>query len=600
MEDSSAINENMAVGAPMPAFNVAQCHALLVGVGADLPFTVHDAIRLEQALIEHCGYLPRNVRVLTGRGATRQKIMDELDELSALVSPESTVIVFFSGHGYKLAPASGSGIVHYILPYGYDLSDRRRAQTCISRKDLLDSLLGLPCQNLALLLNCCHAGSIARLGQGIESQVDHEYVNSVLRNKKILEKGTNYHYLSATKGSQLAYDAKIRGSWRSFWRRLVAERPEGQSSYRRELKGNCLSAFTVALLEAFNGAAGEPPADLKIGDIAAYVCRRVPDLVKGRTPAQEPQLTYKGDNFAVAPYNPAATNPFIGRCRSWVGQSIIIEPWPGFLLWWWKWWRIFLVVLVCLILLGLLLRPATTLVARLSLHIASPVYLVSDEVPSHAIGPMITVRGTVLSRRGELPRDLRLFAYVRNSNGPWRLAGTSEYTLTTEAWEITDIALRVPGDKQASAEVVVIANANRPADPIDPDKYVHAPRKKVSFPAPQINVTQICDHDLAESQAPLAGCPSLSARGMASGLLWDDELVCVRITANGTLLPDTVASIPNANGDPRGWVLHRDVEVKQGDITAVPSIVNAGQRKVGCEFESGSSFDSGTIVIAHK
>ena len=78
-------------------------YALLVGVGADLPMTVQDAIGLQDILTDpqRCAYQDGHVKLLTEERATRQNVLDGLDWLTTLTKddPKATAIVYFSGHG---------------------------------------------------------------------------------------------------------------------------------------------------------------------------------------------------------------------------------------------------------------------------------------------------------------------------------------------------------------------------------------------------------------------------------------------------------------------------------------------------------------------
>ena len=83
--------------------NYANGHALVIGVGADLPNTVDDAIGIADILkdSERCAYLPANVTLLTDANATRKGILSSLETLSETTDSESTVIIYFSGHGIR-------------------------------------------------------------------------------------------------------------------------------------------------------------------------------------------------------------------------------------------------------------------------------------------------------------------------------------------------------------------------------------------------------------------------------------------------------------------------------------------------------------------
>ncbi len=97
-------------------------HACVIGVGGDLPNTVDDAIGLAQILTdpERCAYPKGQVSLLTQESAKREDILAALDRLAQSTTPNSTVIIYFSGHGYQVA--SPMGEAYYLMPFGSDVN----------------------------------------------------------------------------------------------------------------------------------------------------------------------------------------------------------------------------------------------------------------------------------------------------------------------------------------------------------------------------------------------------------------------------------------------------------------------------------------------
>jgi uncharacterized caspase-like protein len=137
-----------------------QGHALVVGVGGDLPHTVGDAVSLADILRDtmRCAYPPDQVHLLTGENATREHILAALDTLSQPTGAQSTPLVYFSGHGYQVS--SPTGRFHYLMPFGYDLN--HLYQTAVSGAKFADRLRAIPAQKLLVLLDCCHAGGVGQ------------------------------------------------------------------------------------------------------------------------------------------------------------------------------------------------------------------------------------------------------------------------------------------------------------------------------------------------------------------------------------------------------------------------------------------------------
>ncbi|RLC61429.1 MAG: caspase family protein, partial [Chloroflexi bacterium] len=131
-----------------------QGYAVVVGVGADLPVTVDDAAAVADLLRDpaRCAYPPEQVHLLTGEQATGEAILATLDALSRSTTAQSTVVVYFSGHGLE-TPA------YYLLPHGYDLADL--ANTAIPGEVFTARLRSIRAGKLLVLLDCCHAGGQA-------------------------------------------------------------------------------------------------------------------------------------------------------------------------------------------------------------------------------------------------------------------------------------------------------------------------------------------------------------------------------------------------------------------------------------------------------
>ena len=136
----------------------SQGHALLVGVGGDLPGTVQDAQGLAHLLTdeERCAYPPDQVTTLTAEDATRSRILAALDELSTRAGAEDTVIVYFSGHGYRVSTPLGP--MYFLMPHGYDVANL--TETAILGNEFRQKLGQIQARKLLVVLDCCHAGGM--------------------------------------------------------------------------------------------------------------------------------------------------------------------------------------------------------------------------------------------------------------------------------------------------------------------------------------------------------------------------------------------------------------------------------------------------------
>ncbi len=147
--------------------------ALVVGIEKypgslpDAQFANRDA----EAVREHLfamGYPRRNVIFLTGQQATKAGIQKYLDEwFPKNVKPESTVFVYYSGHG---APDTKTGQA-YLVPWDGD--PKFLETTAYPVKELYAALNRLPAKQVVAALDACFSGAGGRsvLAQGARPMV---------------------------------------------------------------------------------------------------------------------------------------------------------------------------------------------------------------------------------------------------------------------------------------------------------------------------------------------------------------------------------------------------------------------------------------------
>ncbi len=245
-------------------------HALVVGVGADLPGTVDDATALRDILVDpdRCGYKWDNVCLLTSQAATRDAILQAMDALAGTADADSSVVVYFSGHGSRSMVAGGE--CYHLMPYGYDVA--ALDDTCIGGDEFTRRLALIRSKKLLLLLDCCHAG-------GFSLQKTPWLQKSPLpAPEQILSRGAGRVVIASSRADELS------------------------------LAGSPYSVFTLALLEALSGSGASTKDGLVYAsDLALYTHA----MVKKRTSdRQSPILNFsEADNFAVAWYAGGATEP---------------------------------------------------------------------------------------------------------------------------------------------------------------------------------------------------------------------------------------------------------------------------------------------------
>lgn len=264
-------------------------HALIVGVGADLPNTVQDASGIASILAdpERCAYPATQVSLLTGEKATRAGIFSALEALARLDDAEATVVVYFSGHGYRVTASLGE--FYYMMPFGYDTN--RLFETAIRGDEFTSRLGAIAAQKLLVLLDCCHAGGLSKPEPA---------------------------GLQMTKSPLPPEAAGLLAEGRG--RVLIASSQQDEYSFA----GQPYSAFTLALIEALCGdGAAAQDGYVRVSDLALHAREVVPGRTNRR---QHPILNFEqADNFVISYYAAGGAQakglPFAGQPE--------IEPEPG-------------------------------------------------------------------------------------------------------------------------------------------------------------------------------------------------------------------------------------------------------------------------------
>jgi hypothetical protein len=264
-------------------------HALIIGMGADLPDTIQDATGLAGILTdpERCAYPSGQVTLLTGEKATRAAILSGFDALAHLNDTEAAVVVYFSGHGYRVIASLGE--FYYLMPFGYDTE--RLFETAIRGDEFTTRLRAIAAQKLLVLLDCCHAGGLTK------------------------PEPSGLKLVKAPLPPEAASLLAEGGG-----RVLLASSQQDEYSFA----GKPYSAFTLALIEALCGdGAATQDGYVRVSDLAMHAREVVP----GRTgKRQHPILNFEhADNFVVSYYAAGQTQskglPFV--------EKPTIEPEPG-------------------------------------------------------------------------------------------------------------------------------------------------------------------------------------------------------------------------------------------------------------------------------
>jgi hypothetical protein len=146
---------------------MANSHALVVGI-ADyhhintLP-QVKDAQHIADLLRDpnSCGFPEDNVKLLLDGQATQTALRQGFGDLAGRSNADSTVLIFFSGHGGRIESGPQAG--QYLLPVDTVYpSVEDLARTAISGAEFTAALNAIPARKVVVIFDCCHSGGIGQ------------------------------------------------------------------------------------------------------------------------------------------------------------------------------------------------------------------------------------------------------------------------------------------------------------------------------------------------------------------------------------------------------------------------------------------------------
>lgn len=216
-----------------------------------LEYADRDATDLAQVLNQQRGpYTEAQVQVLTNADATCANVRKALDDLIARSTRTDTVILLFSGHGWR----SDERTFYFAT---HEVSRQDVAGTALPWSDVVEKLTALSqrSRRVIVLLDACHSGSAA---------TNEDLVSAILHGK------AGVMVFSSSRGGEVSLES--------------AEWAHG--------------AFTRALLDAAQGKAAPGEKSVTLWDFVTYVRHRVKELTQG---AQNPQVPFLQDFDTDAP-----------------------------------------------------------------------------------------------------------------------------------------------------------------------------------------------------------------------------------------------------------------------------------------------------------
>jgi len=260
--------------------SLKNAYALLIGVGNDLPVTIGDANAIYDLLIneELAGYLPQNITLLTEKKATRENILDAFEDLIAKVDSDSSVLLYYSGHGGTYSdndflkkenwkPESENRKYFHLCPFDYDPVNYKT--TWVKAEEVRNMINALQSRRLIFFLDCCHAAGM----------VQNPTVNGITSELKAEADGLAQN-LDTGRGMS-----------------IISSCRENQESYIME--GDTNSLFTKCMLEVLEGQDKKDIEDpfVRISEVVRYIFKKVPENHPEQNPYANLQIY---DDFIVS------------------------------------------------------------------------------------------------------------------------------------------------------------------------------------------------------------------------------------------------------------------------------------------------------------
>ena len=255
---------------------LSNAYALIIGVGNDLPASARDAQAVYDILADKqiAGYDPDNITVLIEKDATNEKIVEAFDDLVEKVDYDSSVFLFYSGHGgtytdndiieleqpegTPLKPEEENFSHYYLVPNNFDVKKYR--ETWVHATVLKEKINQIKSRRLIFFFDCCHAEGMTKAGP--ELTVKSGSLKERLQNPEGLvhkiDDGKGYSIVSSCRAEEV--------SW------ILGDDPN--------------SLFTTCLLEVLKGQHKSHYTEpfIRMTEVVQYIMKRVPE----KKPEQRP------------------------------------------------------------------------------------------------------------------------------------------------------------------------------------------------------------------------------------------------------------------------------------------------------------------------
>lgn len=254
---------------------VAASHALILWIGdygradLNLPGLEIDA-RNAREIARLMGVPPQNVREVSNRTLTRQRIAAELGELDRRIAPGDRVFVYYSGHGHQVAGQYGARCTEGLVVQGPDLyvdGDFQDALTSLGRKAsqvvvMNDSCFsgGAATRSLVAPPAPGWVGKFYPASVGVSTAIAPGYqcgeaVNKMLRSLEVVEKSSDAAqvlYVAASSDTEVAFATPNGSVATNAWLQCLAD-PRADVNRSGSINGRELQSCAQRLIDTAGG-----------------------------------------------------------------------------------------------------------------------------------------------------------------------------------------------------------------------------------------------------------------------------------------------------------------------------------------------------------
>ena len=242
-------------------------YALLIGVGNDLPVTVRDAMAISNILADEnlAGYPPENITLLTEKKATRKGILKALKDLIKKIDEDSSVMLFYSGHGGFYEPWNQ----FYLVPNNFDPDNYK--ETWVKAEELKELIAKMNSRRLVFFLDCCHAAGMTKSGPSIGVAKSETRLNNQEGLAQKIDDGKGMSIVSSCREDQLSYI----------------------------MDGDSNSLYTKCLIEVLKGKHKRHFYEpfIRISEVIQYIFKKVPERNSAQNPYANLQIY---DDFVLS------------------------------------------------------------------------------------------------------------------------------------------------------------------------------------------------------------------------------------------------------------------------------------------------------------